>query len=229
MDLSAEGLRALNEEGCGAGRIENTIAVDEKSSGEGNAEMRLGVVKQLRIEDFDVHGAVQIIAVFAADFGHFVVVLRNPDGAAALVFGVERKFVRKLLPKKLRVASERELGFGIVHHDDVAHGRAGGARADRTFVQNGDAQSLFGKLVSAGRADDASANDDCVGGGVHGQMTPLKGSRGSRRRSATAVTNAEPLMAGRIWPASMRTEPSKMLPTMLSWRHTSPGCSLPSA
>src|SRR5271163_3016729 len=110
MDLSAKGLRALNEEGCGAWRIENAIAVDEKSSGERNAEMRLGVAQQLRIEDFNVHGAVEVIAIFAADFGHFLVVLRNPDGAAALVFGVERKFVRKLLPKKLRVASESELG-----------------------------------------------------------------------------------------------------------------------
>src|SRR5262245_31572119 len=96
-------------------------------------------------------------------------------------------------------------------------------------VEHDDSPADMGQVVSAGRSDHSTAdNDDVSAIGHVGRPVP-NGSAGSRIRVASAVTNADPVIRGMTFPFATRTDPSKTLPTTLSCRQKSPGLSLPSA
>src|SRR5205823_5584925 len=101
--------------------------------------------------------------------------------------------------------------------------------AEFAAVEDGDAPAGFGKVMSAGRPNNAAADHDHVPAVGHVGRPVRNGSAGSRTRVASAVTNADPVIRGMTLPSATRTDPSKTLPTTLSCRQTSPGRSFPSA
>src|SRR5262245_34947512 len=112
--------------------------------------------------------------------------------------------------------------------DEAAIGvRAAHAEAARVHDRHGPAGAR--KVVGAAGANDAAAHNDDGTRLAHARMPVRKGSLESSSRVASAVTKAEPVTRGMTWPSRIRMLPSKMLPTMLSCRQTSPSLSLPSA
>src|SRR5271155_6033395 len=103
--------------------------------------MRLRIANLLRVEDFRVDAALAVVIKFSADLAHFFFVGGNPERTAWVEFHGRGKLVAQIVPENLRITRDRELRFGIVHHDDVAHGCASGASAREAFVNYQDTRS----------------------------------------------------------------------------------------
>ena len=106
------------------------------------------------------------------------------------------------------------------------------AAADLPALDQGHPPAGSHEKISARRADDAAADHDRVSRRRirgHRRMPIASGSAGSMISVDSALTYAVPRIRGRTRPSTIRTEPSKMLPMMLSCRQTSPSRSLPSA
>src|SRR5690348_2207753 len=230
MELRAGRLRAFDQKACGAGRIKHNVLGHEQAARQALAQIGFETLEGLGIEDLGWNSALPVIFLFAPHFGHLFLIGRHPNRSAWYVFDVRRKFRTQLLPELLRIAGESKLGFGVVHHHDVAH--AGGSRAAShcVAIDDCDPHALAGALFRASCTDDARSNHNHVEGEpTHRRMPMQNGSRGSRTRFASALTNAEPLMLGCTCPSRTLILPSNTLPTMLSCFHTWPSSSLPSA
>src|SRR5437879_6258271 len=107
------------------------------------------------------------------NFGHLLIVGREPKGAARIVFDISRQFLGELLPKGPRIEGERELGLGIVHHNDVTHAGCGGAARDGSAIQNKNLQSSARALRSASSSDDSCAHNNEIEGLSHGRNASL--------------------------------------------------------
>src|SRR5262249_46161348 len=103
------------------------------------------------------------------------------------------------------------------------------ALAEAAAVQHRDRPPRAAQVVGARGADHPAAHHDNSARAAHVRMPVRNGSPGPRSSIASAVTNVEPVMRGITLPPSTRAVPSKMLPTMLSCRQTSPSRSLRSA
>src|SRR5262249_17259581 len=122
-------------------------------------------------------------------------------------------------------------------HARVAE-RAARDVASTALVHHGHLVALGRGVVGRAEAHDPRAHHPdtaahAAGGKAPPQgAPPSKGARWWRRRVASPVTWAVPVISGTTRPAaalSRRKRPSKTLPMTLSWRHTAPGASLPSA
>src|SRR5579863_5234092 len=119
--------------------------------------------------------------MFAMNFRHFLFVFRNPDGSALIVLDCWGKKGPQLLPKPPRVPCERKLSLGVVHDDDMSHGRAGRASGDRILLEHDYSQRLASQRVGTSRADNACTDDRDIKGGIaHARMPMHRGSSGSR-------------------------------------------------
>src|SRR5271155_5415503 len=167
-DASSQPARFLQEEVRGAGRVNDRISWHAQSARKRRAQMRFRFANLLRIEDFRVDAAFPVVIIFTADFPHFFFVGGNPERAAWVEFHGRWKLVAQIVPENLRITRDGELRFGIVHHDDVAHGCASGASAREAFVNYQDAQTFGGEFQGAGGADDAGTHDYDFCGFVHG-------------------------------------------------------------
>ena len=114
------------------------------------------------IENLGWNSALAVVVLLAPHLGHLLVIRRHPNRSALFVFDIGRKFRTQLLPELLRVAGESELGFGVVHDDDVAHAGSGGAASNYITVDDCHTHALAGALFRASRAYDARSNHDHV-------------------------------------------------------------------
>src|SRR5215469_2220702 len=194
--LRAVRLGALDEKSRCAGRVENAIFRNQQSALETRTQVWIESMQGIGIEDLGGNAAIGVVLLLAPDLRHFFIVDGDPDGSALLVLGIVGKLGPELLPEALRVASQRELGVGVIHHDDVAHSGGGGIRANGTLVENDNLQAATRALIGAGGADDAGPDDGEVAAGAHARIPMQNGSRASRMSSASALTNADPRMLG---------------------------------
>src|SRR5689334_9684996 len=208
-------------------RIDHAVARPTQPADESRTQTRLGLAQCLRIKQLNYHTALGIKSRLPFGFGHLFVVSGDPDRAARIVLDFARQLTADLVPKLLRITSERKLRLRIVHHDEMAHARRSRAAADDSRFDDRDTQSRARALRRAGRSDDSSADDHDVV--AHLRMPIANGSRSSRIKSDSAVMKADPLILGWTTLSITFTRPSKTLPTMLSCRHTSPALSFPSA
>src|SRR5262249_51176478 len=163
----------------------------------------------------------------ALSLGHLFVVRGDPNRATRIVLDFARQLGADLIPELLRVTRQRKLRLRIVHDDEMAHARRSRAAADYSRLDDRDTQPLARALRRSGSPDNAGADDYNVV--AHPRMPIAKGSRSSSIKSDSAVMKADPLIRGWTTLSITVTRPSKTLPTMLSWRHTSPSLSFPSA
>src|SRR5215472_10310498 len=160
--------------------------------------------------------------LFRSNGVHFVFVCSDPNRAAGIVLNIRRKLGRQFAPQSARVMSERELRFGIVHDHKMAHTCGCCASADHFRFDDSDAQFFARASGGARRSNDAGANDqNVVNRRTHLRIPKQNGSRESKIKWLSALTNAEPVMLGYNLPARSATLPSKRLPTMLSCRQVS--------
>ena len=131
------------------------------------------------------------------NLSHILIIGRDPDGSALLIFNLRRQFGLEFLPELLRIAREHELRFGVIHHYNVAHGRTGRASGDHIAIDQCDLQTALGTLQRACRPHNTGADHYYVVSlRTHPRIPMANGSRRSTINSASAFTNAEPLMLG---------------------------------
>src|SRR3984885_14221935 len=184
----------------------------------------------MRIEHVRGNSALTVVVPFAAHLEHFFFVSRDPDRSTLFVLDVFGQFGSQLLPQLLGVARQRKLRFGIIHDNDVPHPGGSGAASDNVAVDHHHAQATTREFVRTRRAHDAGAhNRNIMAGFAHARIPMQSGSRGSSTNSASAFTNADPLMLGYTLPSRTFTLPSTTLPTILSCFQVWPSRILPSA
>src|SRR5882672_7324941 len=217
MNSCPSGLRLFQEEPGRARGVEHNILGNKQSSRHALSQIRFQPLQFFRIENNSRNSSCAVVILLAADLQHLVLGGRYPNGSARFVFHVRRQAGTQFLPEPLRVTRQSKLRFGIIHHHNVSHASRRRTAAGHISVNDRAAQALPHTLMRTGCTDDASAHDhDVVGCSAQARMPMQNGSSESNSSSASALTNAEPLMLGHTCPSRTRTLPSKMLPTILS-------------
>ena len=93
---------------------------------------------------------------------------------------------------------QSELGFRIIHDNQMAHAGAGGTAPNRTAVQHEDFQPRPGALGGASRPDNAGSHDDDVKTRVQWRMPQQNGSCSFKMSVDSALTKAVPVIEGTI-------------------------------
>ena len=176
------GLRLFEQPAGGDGGVDDGVSLRDGAAGEAGAEVGFGFVELFCVEEFD--------ARFATCLFHFGIVGGDPECAAVPEFGLFGEVRGEGVPEADGVAGEV-----VIEIDEVAHACGGGAAAGDVGVEEFDGGAGLGEFIGAGRADDARADDDDVG---HQGIPWMKGSEGSSRRRPWALTQARPLMVGRM-------------------------------
>src|ERR1043165_65794 len=208
-------------------RIDHAITRHAQPPNETRTQSRLSFTQRVGVKHFHCHAALRIKLRLALGFGQLLVVSRDPDRATRIVLNLAWQLVADLIPKLSRITRERKLRFRIVHHDEMAHARRSRAAANYPRLDDRGAQPFAHTLRRTRSSDNPGADDHDVV--THLRIPVANGSRSSSNKSDSAVMNAEPLIRGWTRLSITCTRPSKILPTILSCRHTSPSASFPSA
>src|ERR1035438_9367524 len=195
----------------------DTVLRDEKTSSHPWAKVGLKALQCFSIEHFRWNSTLAEVGSLAVDLDHFLFVSRDPDRATLFVLDIIGQFGPQSLPQLLRVASQRKLRVAVIHDNDVAHSRSGCAAPNDVLAYHHDTQASTCEFVRTRRTHNAGTdNGNVIGCLTHARMPIHSGSRGSSTNSASAFTNADPLMLGYTLPSCTFTLPSNRLPTMLS-------------
>ena len=112
-----------------------------------------------------------------------------------------REFRGEIAPETARIRRQGELGFRVVHHDDMAHRRGRRPPADGAPVENDHRQARSGAFRRASGSDNARSDDGHIPAGHQPRIPQMNGSASSRIRVDSAVTYAVPVMDGMIAPS----------------------------
>jgi hypothetical protein len=149
------------EQAFGRGRgVDHRVAGYAQSAGQAGAEVRFSLGDLSPIEHLDLDAALAIERGLALDLGQFDIVGCDPKRATMIIFGVHRQVL--LSPQLDGMPGEIELGFGVVHHDQVTHGGRGCAGTRASAFDNRDAQPFACEGVSDGASNDARSDDDGI-------------------------------------------------------------------
>src|SRR6185369_16627388 len=135
-----------------------------------------------------------------------LVIRRDPDRPAMLVLRFGRKFVGELVPQTSRVTCQCQLSFIVIHENYMPHACCGCSCCNAICIEHEYPKSRCRQTRGTRCSDNPRTDDrDVV---THLSIPKRSGSCGSRIRSISAVTYAEPRMIGIIFSPSSRTRPS---------------------
>src|ERR1700730_15139227 len=221
MNLRPGYLCVFQNQPSGAGGIQYTILRHEQASGHAFPQVRFQEFQCFLLERLSRNSSLAVVNLLTPNFLHLLLVRGYPNRSTLFVFDVGWKIWTQLLPELLRVARESKLRLRIIHHHDVSHAGGGGATSDHIAINDPNPHALPDALLRASCTHNASSNDNhVVRCYAHRRMPMQNGSRVSRIKSASALTNAPPLMLGYTCPSQSLMLPSNKLPTMLSCFHT---------
>ena len=194
--------RGAPEEKQGRGRrIQHGVVRDEQPAPQSGTQVRLGFPEARLVENFRPKAPDAAKFRFPPGFGHFLLVGRHPQRSAGIIIDIRRELRGEIAPETARIRRQRELGLGVVHHDDMAHRRGRRPPADGAPVEDDHRQARARAFRGAGGPDDARSDDGRVPAGHQPRIPQMNGSSSSRISVDSAVTNAVPVMDGMTAPS----------------------------